>query len=144
MNKRDREQLRASIAKDLVQGQGEHSPTEKQSYDFLLFFTRRRGAGAAAAGVLDGEMQRCRATLVPSEGISPVHEEGPNSGSATRPHCPVQGGDTAFVLRVRVRTRLNQELNGGILRLGVPRIRPRNPVHRVVERFGPTSVSCAI
>src|SRR6266496_4400656 len=27
MNKRDREQLRASIAKDLVQGQGEHSPT---------------------------------------------------------------------------------------------------------------------
>ena len=29
------------------------------------------------------------------------------------------------------------------MRLGVPRIRPRNTVHRVVERFGPTSVSCA-
>ncbi len=29
MNKRDREQLRASIAKDLVQGQGEHSPTRE-------------------------------------------------------------------------------------------------------------------
>jgi hypothetical protein len=29
MNKRDREQLRASIAKDLVQGQGEHSPTKE-------------------------------------------------------------------------------------------------------------------
>ena len=29
MNKRDTEQLRASIAKDLVQGQGEHSPTKE-------------------------------------------------------------------------------------------------------------------
>src|SRR2546425_395073 len=29
MNRRDREQLRASIAKDLVQGQGEHSPTRE-------------------------------------------------------------------------------------------------------------------
>ena len=29
MNKRDREQLRVSIAKDLVQGQGEHSPTKE-------------------------------------------------------------------------------------------------------------------
>src|SRR5207249_2158736 len=29
MNKRDREQLRASIAKDLGQGQGEHSPTKE-------------------------------------------------------------------------------------------------------------------
>ncbi len=29
MNKRDREQLRASIAKDLVEGQGEHSPTRE-------------------------------------------------------------------------------------------------------------------
>jgi len=29
MNKRDREQLRASIAKDLVQGQGEHSATKE-------------------------------------------------------------------------------------------------------------------
>src|SRR3989442_5731838 len=29
MNKRDREQFRASIAKDLVQGQGEHSPTKE-------------------------------------------------------------------------------------------------------------------
>src|SRR5213596_889180 len=29
MNKRDREQLRASIAKDLVQGQREHSPTKE-------------------------------------------------------------------------------------------------------------------
>src|SRR6266540_474348 len=29
MNKRDSEQLRASIAKDLVQGQGEHSPTKE-------------------------------------------------------------------------------------------------------------------
>src|SRR5438094_8385104 len=29
MNKRDREQLRASIAKSLVQGQGEHSPTKE-------------------------------------------------------------------------------------------------------------------
>ena len=29
MNKRDREQLRASIANDLVQGQGEHSPTRE-------------------------------------------------------------------------------------------------------------------
>ena len=29
MNKRDREQLRASIARDLVQGQGEHSPTKE-------------------------------------------------------------------------------------------------------------------
>src|SRR6266516_3174511 len=29
MNKRDREQLKASIAKDLVQGQGEHSPTKE-------------------------------------------------------------------------------------------------------------------
>jgi hypothetical protein len=29
MNKRGREQLRASIAKDLVQGQGEHSPTKE-------------------------------------------------------------------------------------------------------------------
>src|SRR5437867_7271736 len=29
MNKRDRQQLRASIAKDLVQGQGEHSPTKQ-------------------------------------------------------------------------------------------------------------------
>src|SRR5437867_3963963 len=29
MNKRDREQLSASIAKDLVQGQGEHSPTKE-------------------------------------------------------------------------------------------------------------------
>src|SRR5205814_8517023 len=29
MNKIDREQLRASIAKDLVQGQGEHSPTKE-------------------------------------------------------------------------------------------------------------------
>src|SRR2546422_7751015 len=63
MNKRDRGQLRASIAKDRVQGQGEHSPAEKQSYDFLLFFTRRRGAGAAAAGVLDGKVQRCRTLL---------------------------------------------------------------------------------
>ena len=29
MNKRDSDQLRASIAKDLVQGQGEHSPTKE-------------------------------------------------------------------------------------------------------------------
>ncbi len=29
MNKRDRQQLKASIAKDLVQGQGEHSPTKE-------------------------------------------------------------------------------------------------------------------
>jgi hypothetical protein len=29
MNKKDREQLRASIARDLVQGQGEHSPTRE-------------------------------------------------------------------------------------------------------------------
>ena|SRR2546422_10862923 len=29
MNERDREQLRASIAKDLVQGQDEHSPTKE-------------------------------------------------------------------------------------------------------------------
>src|SRR2546426_5239655 len=29
MKKRDREQLKASIAKDLVQGQGEHSPTKE-------------------------------------------------------------------------------------------------------------------
>jgi hypothetical protein len=29
MNKRDREQLRASIARDLVEGQGEHSPTKE-------------------------------------------------------------------------------------------------------------------
>lgn len=29
MNKRDREQLKASIAKDLVEGQGEHSPTRE-------------------------------------------------------------------------------------------------------------------
>src|SRR5205809_2589473 len=29
MNKRDREQLRAAIAKELVQGQGEHSPTKE-------------------------------------------------------------------------------------------------------------------
>jgi hypothetical protein len=29
MNKRDREQFRASIAKDLVQGEGEHSPTKE-------------------------------------------------------------------------------------------------------------------
>src|SRR5437773_2458341 len=29
MKKRDREQLRASIAKDLVQGQGDHSPTKE-------------------------------------------------------------------------------------------------------------------
>jgi hypothetical protein len=29
MNKRDREQLRTSIAKDLVEGQGEHSPTKE-------------------------------------------------------------------------------------------------------------------
>ena len=36
---------------------------EKQSYDFLLFFTRRRGAGAAAAGVLDRKVQRCGTLL---------------------------------------------------------------------------------
>ena len=29
MNKRDKAQLKASIAKDLVQGQGEHSPTRE-------------------------------------------------------------------------------------------------------------------
>ena len=29
MNKRDMQQLKASIAKDLVQGQGEHSPTKE-------------------------------------------------------------------------------------------------------------------
>ena len=29
MNKRDREQLRASIAKDLIEGQGEPSPTRE-------------------------------------------------------------------------------------------------------------------
>ncbi len=29
MNKRDREQLRTSIAKDLIEGQGEYSPTRE-------------------------------------------------------------------------------------------------------------------
>src|SRR5437867_10822816 len=36
MNKKDREQLRASIAKDLVQGQGEHSPTKELLKQYAL------------------------------------------------------------------------------------------------------------
>ena len=53
----------------------------------------------------------------------------------------MQRRDTALVLRIRIRARPDQELNDGILRIGVPAVRPRNSVGRVVERFGAPSVS---
>jgi len=46
MNKKDREQLRASIARDLVQGQGEHSPTKEllKQYALLEGIVNRQAA----------------------------------------------------------------------------------------------------
>lgn len=86
-------------------------------------------------------MQGRRPALVPPEGISPVQKEGSHGGGTSRPHCAVQGRHATFVFRIRIRASPNQELDDDILRIGVPGIRPGNPICRVVQRLGATSVS---
>src|SRR2546425_7928310 len=88
-------------------------------------------------------MQGRRTTLVPPDGISPVCEERPNGGGATCSDGAMQGRHTTLVFRIRICASLNQELNDGVLSIGVPGSRPRNPVASVVERFGATSISGA-
>src|SRR3989442_6650834 len=81
-------------------------------------------------------MQGRRTTLVPPDGISPVCEERPNGGGATCSDGAMQGRHTTLVFRIRICASLNQELNDGVLSIGVPGSRPRNPVASVVERLG--------
>ena len=116
---------------------------DEESYDFRLFFARIPRAGAAASGILNRQMQGCRAALVSHAAISLLDEERPNGGGATGSHGAVEGRYTIFIFRTRIGASPNQELHDGILCLGVPSVRPRNPIGRVVEGFAATSVSDA-
>ena len=86
MNKRDREQLRTSIAKDLVQGQGEHSPTKELLRQYAplegvvttpakgkgtrLFGVRRNGTDLAKA--VSGHLCPFAKNTTPSRPTSPI------------------------------------------------------------------------
>src|SRR5213596_2736361 len=82
MNKRDREQLRASIAKDLVQGQGEHSPTR----DLLRQYAP-----------LEGIIARPAPTVSPlPAGTCPVENSlAPHATVAQNAHSPWHGATVA-------------------------------------------------
>jgi hypothetical protein len=84
MNKRDREQLRASIAKDLVQGQGEHSPTR----DLLRQYAP-----------LEGIITRLAPTVSPlpaAAGTYPVEISlAPRATVAQNAHSPWHGATVA-------------------------------------------------
>jgi len=75
MNKRDREQLRASIAKDLVQGQGEHSPTKELLKQYAP---------------LEGIINRPAPDVSPQRGsAAPVENSmAPHATVAPKPHSP--------------------------------------------------------
>lgn len=77
---------------------GASAVAQKESYDFRLFFLRSRGAAAAAAGILNCQMQWRRTALVPPDGVSPVCEERPNSGGATCSHGAMQGRHATLAL----------------------------------------------
>src|SRR5437667_9533072 len=101
MNKRDREQLRASIAKDLGQGQGEHSPTKELLKQYAPLegivttpapdISRRPGSAqpvenslAPQAPVAQKERQPCHGATVPPAATvappAPAHGLAPLKG----------------------------------------------------------------
>ena len=73
---------------------------EQEADDVRLFFTGRRGAGAAASGILNCEVQRRRAALVLAQRVSPVGEQRPHGAGGTSPHGAVQRRHAALVLRI--------------------------------------------
>jgi len=87
MNKRDREQLRASIAKDLVQGQGEHSPTR----DLLRQYAP-----------LEGIITRPAPTVspLPADTCPVENTLAPHATVAQNAHSPWHGATVAGDARV--------------------------------------------
>src|SRR5947207_12711328 len=87
MNKRDREQLRASIAKDLVQGQGEHSPTR----DLLRQYAP-----------LEGIITRPAPTVspLPADTCPVENTLAPHATVAQNAHSPWHGATVARDARV--------------------------------------------
>ena len=74
MNKRNREQLRASIARDLVQGQGGNSPTR----DLLRQYTPLEGVVSAPETKKPPALRPVEKTMAPratvaQNGVSPWH-----------------------------------------------------------------------
>jgi hypothetical protein len=74
MNKRDREQLRASIAKDLVQGQGEHSPTR----ELLRQYTPLEGI---ITQLPPDKLPQTRRAMPVENSMAPHATVAPNDGS---------------------------------------------------------------
>src|SRR5262245_57157991 len=94
--------------------------THKQSDDVRLLGASERRAGAAPSGILNREMQRGRPALVLQAYIGSVDQKRTGSGGATCAHSAVERCDTAFIPGVRIRTRLDQEVNDVLLGIGIP------------------------
>src|SRR5436309_636319 len=92
MNKRDREQLRASIAKDLVQGQGEHSPTK----ELLKQYAPLEGIVTTPAPDIwrrPGSAQPVENSLAPRATVAQKHDS-PWHGATVAPAATVASGTT--------------------------------------------------
>src|SRR6266568_948428 len=92
MNKRDREQLRASIAKDLVRGQGEHSPTK----DLLKQYAPLEGIITTPAPDVSRRpvsAQPVENSLAPRATVAQKHNS-PWHGATVAPAATVASGAT--------------------------------------------------
>src|SRR5437867_7063519 len=85
MKKRDREQLRASIAKDLVQGQGEHTPTK----ELLRQYTPLEGVITTPnVSPQPGRAQPVENSLAPRATVAQKHDS-PWHGATVAPAATV-------------------------------------------------------
>src|SRR2546426_3952181 len=88
-------------------------------------------------------MKRRRSTPVLAAWACAVYKQCPYRGCAAGAHRPVQRCDAAFVRGIRIGSCLDQTLDDGRLRRGIPGVRVRVAVDGVVKWFGAAAVSRA-
>jgi hypothetical protein len=81
---------------------------EQKGDDDALLASRSSRAGVALPGVLYGEMQRRRPSLVPETRIRTACDERSHRTRAPSPNGPMEGRDSALVRRVGVRARVDE------------------------------------
>ncbi len=82
MNKRDREQLRASIAKDLLEGQGEPSPTR----ELLRQYAPLEGTVGDPSTDEEHRSRRALPVETPWHHVPPWHGTSVQHGTVPRRH----------------------------------------------------------
>lgn len=107
----------------------------EEGFDDLLLGGDGLGmAGAAATGVLDGQVEGGGPGFVWGGGIGASLEEALDSGGATVADGAVEGRSAVGVLGVEAGAVFQEEIDGGDLVFGVPGGAWNEAISRVVER----------